>query len=183
MSDSSLAIDRCGGKARHAEILTSLFPVVIVHNYTFHGFTRLLSVHSFFHICCTLACPFRQSLLGVPEVAALLGVPTDAPSMDELSSLAYLDSVLRESLRIFPAVPLTIRQAAKDNVIPLGEPIVDRYGRKVTEVRLVLLLKSFISCLFTDSNCRVKKGDQLFIPITAANRMTSLWGSDAQDFK
>ena len=65
----------------------------------------------------------------------LLGVPTDTPTMDELQALPYLDAVLREVLRLHPAVPLTSRRAAKDDVIPLAVPIIDRHGQKTSEVR------------------------------------------------
>jgi len=93
----------------------------------------------------------------------LLGVPTDTPTMDELQTLPYLDAVIRESLRLHAAVPLTSRRASKDDIIPLAEPIIDRHGQRITEVR-------------------VGKGDMIFIPITAVNRMTLLWGPDAQEF-
>ena len=55
--------------------------------------------------------------------------------MDELQALPFLEAVLRESLRLHPAVPLTIRQVAKDDVIRLGEPVVDRYGETTSEIR------------------------------------------------
>ncbi|KLO13380.1 cytochrome P450 [Schizopora paradoxa] len=93
----------------------------------------------------------------------LLDVSSDTPSMDDLQSLPFLDAVLRESLRLHPAVPLTIRQVVKDDVITLGEPVIDKNGKLISEVR-------------------VRKGDQIFIPITAINRMSSLWGPDAQEF-
>ncbi|KLO16841.1 cytochrome P450 [Schizopora paradoxa] len=93
----------------------------------------------------------------------LLSVPTDTPSMDEVQALPYLDAVLRESLRLHGAVPATSRKAAKDDIIPLGEPIVDMSGNTISEI------------------C-VKKGDVFVIPITAVNRMTSLWGPDAEEF-
>ncbi|KLO13381.1 cytochrome P450 [Schizopora paradoxa] len=93
----------------------------------------------------------------------LLGVPTDTPTMDDIQALPYLDAVLREALRLHPAVPLTSRRAAKDDIIPLAEPIVDRSGQKTNEVR-------------------VGEGDLFFISITAVNRMTTLWGADADEF-
>jgi len=108
------------------------------------------------------------SLAQHPEIQSrlreeLLSVPTDEPSMDELQALPYLDAVLRESLRLHAAVPATSRTASKDDIIPLGEPIVDKHGRTITELR-------------------VKKGDIFIIPITSVNRMTSLWGLDAEEF-
>ncbi len=78
----------------------------------------------------------------------LLRVPSDTPTMDKLQALPYLDAVLRESLRLHGAVPATIRRASKDDVIPLGEPIVDKHGRTITEFRynaLSLLTNIFSS--------------------------------------
>jgi cytochrome P450 len=48
--------------------------------------------------------------------------------MDELNALPYLDAVVRETLRIHPPVPGTIRVAMKDIIIPLGKPFVDKKG-------------------------------------------------------
>ena len=55
--------------------------------------------------------------------------------MDELQALPYLDAVLRESLRLHGAVPATSRKAAKDDIIPLGEPIIDLAGNTISEIR------------------------------------------------
>ena len=49
--------------------------------------------------------------------------------MDELNSLSYLDSVVRETLRIHAPVAGTMRVAVKDDVVPLGTPFVDQKGR------------------------------------------------------
>ena len=59
----------------------------------------------------------------------LLTVGTDNPTMDQLNSLPYLDAVVRETLRIHAPVPLTMRAATRDDILPLGEPIKDKYGK------------------------------------------------------
>lgn len=59
----------------------------------------------------------------------LLTVGTDNPSMDELNALPYLDAVVRETLRIHAPVASTVRIATQDDILPLGEPIRDKYGR------------------------------------------------------
>ncbi|KAF9453702.1 cytochrome P450 [Macrolepiota fuliginosa MF-IS2] len=94
----------------------------------------------------------------------LYAISTDNPSMDELNALPYLDAVVRETLRVHPPVPTTMRAAAKDDVIPVGMPFVDRKGR----VRDSIL---------------VQKGQTLLIPILAINRATKIWGPDAREFK
>ncbi|KAL0574781.1 hypothetical protein V5O48_007173 [Marasmius crinis-equi] len=94
----------------------------------------------------------------------LLSVPTDSPSMEELNALPYLDAVVREALRVLGPVPTTVRVATKDDVIPLRDPFVDRYGRE----RDVL---------------EVKKGQEFILPLIAINKDKSLWGEDAEEFK
>jgi cytochrome P450 len=59
----------------------------------------------------------------------LLTVGTDNPTMDELNALPYLDAVVRETLRIHPPLGSTMRVATQDNILPLSEPIKDKYGR------------------------------------------------------
>ncbi len=48
--------------------------------------------------------------------------------MDELNALPYLDSIVRETLRVHAPVPSTMRMAIKDDILPLGTPFVDRNG-------------------------------------------------------
>lgn len=84
--------------------------------------------------------------------------------MEELSSLPYLDAVVRETLRIHAPVPSTMRVAQKDDVIPVGEPFVDRHGN-------------------VQDSIRISKGSPILIPILALNRSTKLWGEDALEFR
>ena len=62
---------------------------------------------------------------------------TDAPSMDELNGMTYLDYVTREVLRLHAPVTNTDRVAKRDLVIPLSEPFIDRHGVKRHEFRRV----------------------------------------------
>ncbi|OJT11871.1 Cytochrome P450 72A14 [Trametes pubescens] len=94
----------------------------------------------------------------------LFTLQTEAPTMEELSSLPYLDAVVRETLRIHAPVPTTMRVAQKDDVIPVGEPFVDRHGN-------------------VQDSIRISKGSPILIPMLALNRSTKLWGEDALEFK
>ncbi|KAG6373635.1 cytochrome P450 [Boletus reticuloceps] len=94
----------------------------------------------------------------------LLSVETDAPSMDELMALPYLDAVLRETLRVHPPVPNTSRLAMKDEVLPVEKPYTDRSG-------------------VVRDTIRITKGDPIMIPIREMNRSTEIWGPDAHEFK
>lgn len=57
------------------------------------------------------------------------------PTMDELHALPYLDAVVRETLRLYPVIPGGPREAAKDDVIPLSTPIIDRNGNRVDTIK------------------------------------------------
>lgn len=60
--------------------------------------------------------------------------------MDELNSLSFLDLVVRETLRLFAPVPITIRSPTQDDAIPLAHPYVDKYGREHRELRRAFLI-------------------------------------------
>ncbi|KAH9946884.1 cytochrome P450 [Amylocystis lapponica] len=94
----------------------------------------------------------------------LLRVDTDAPDMDELNALPYLDAVVRETMRVHAPVPATHRVAARDDVVPLGTPVVDTRGQ-------------------VHESIKIDKGQGIFISITAVNRAKALWGEDAFEFR
>ncbi|KAF8894813.1 cytochrome P450 [Infundibulicybe gibba] len=94
----------------------------------------------------------------------LLTVSTDNPTMDELNALPYLDAVVRETMRVHAPVPLTIRVAMKDDVLPLNEPFRGRDGILHDEVRITA-------------------GQTIIIPILAMNTAKSIWGEDSHEFR
>ncbi|KAJ6549830.1 cytochrome P450, partial [Mycena capillaripes] len=95
--------------------------------------------------------------------AELLNVPTDAPTMDELNALPYLDCVVREALRLHAPISTTNRIATQDDVLPLDTPWIDAGGR-------------------VHQTLRVTKGQTILIPIEAVNRDKAIWGADAAEF-
>ncbi|KAG8855330.1 hypothetical protein FRB96_007128 [Tulasnella sp. 330] len=88
---------------------------------------------------------------------------SEEPSMEELNALPYLDAVIKEDLRVNAVVSAVIREAARDDVIPLSTPMIDRNGVTRNEVR-------------------IGKGDSVFLSITAMNRDKAIWGEDAEVF-
>ncbi|KAF8061719.1 cytochrome P450 [Lyophyllum atratum] len=94
----------------------------------------------------------------------LLTLDTDTPTMDELNALPYLDKVVRETMRLHAPVQSTIREAVKDDILPLNKPFTDRKG----------IVHDFI---------KVRRGQTLQISIAVVNRDRSIWGEDAMEFK
>ncbi|KAF4577163.1 hypothetical protein EYR36_005150 [Pleurotus pulmonarius] len=94
----------------------------------------------------------------------LWSVDTDTPSMDELNALPYLDRVVRETLRVHSPVPAIGRVATVDDEIPLSQPVTDVNGD-------------------VHHSIRIRKGQNVMIPISAVNLYKPIWGEDAEEFK
>ena len=62
-------------------------------------------------------------------------ISTDNPTMDDLNGLPYMDSVVRETLRLYSPVISARRQAMKDDCIPLSKPFTDKKGIVRNEIR------------------------------------------------
>ncbi|KAI0641556.1 cytochrome P450 [Trametes meyenii] len=83
---------------------------------------------------------------------------------DDLVSLPYLDAICRETLRVHVPSPFRFREARKDIVLPLSEPIQGLDGRLMHEIF-------------------VPKDTSIFVGISAANTNKALWGEDAYEWK
>jgi cytochrome P450 len=62
-------------------------------------------------------------------------ISSENPTMDDLNGLSYLDAVVRETLRLHPPLPSVLRDAAKDDCIPLSKPFTDKKGIVRNEIR------------------------------------------------
>ncbi|KAJ7907669.1 cytochrome P450 [Mycena leptocephala] len=91
-------------------------------------------------------------------------LPTDTPSVDALNGLSYLESVVKEVLRLHPPICFTIREAQRDDVLPLRRPYTDTKGQ---------LHRSVV----------IAKGQLMQVPILAVNRDKTIWGADAEEFR
>ncbi|KAF7355908.1 hypothetical protein MVEN_00919800 [Mycena venus] len=80
-------------------------------------------------------------------------------SLEEISALPWLDAVLKETLRLYPPVPFVRRTALEERTIPFTTP-----SGKLSEVT-------------------IPRGATLFLGIAGANRLRSVWGSDAAEWR
>ncbi|TFK29501.1 cytochrome P450 [Coprinopsis marcescibilis] len=83
---------------------------------------------------------------------------------DALVHLPFLDAVLRETLRLYPALPLLAREARSDGILPLHTPVKGVNGEEISEIF-------------------VPKGMTILISVLAANRNRELWGPDVHEWK
>jgi len=128
--------------------------VIAAQGTTSHTLSRIL------HQLCLQ--PEKQDRLRAEILAAC-----DAhvqPDYDQLNDMPYLDAVMRETMRAYTTVPLMERQATKDAVLPLYQPIVGRDGDVISEIR-------------------VPKGTDIHIAISAINVDEGIWGADAEEWR
>ncbi|GLB36851.1 putative cytochrome P450 [Lyophyllum shimeji] len=86
---------------------------------------------------------------------------SDRLSYDDVMALPLLDAVLKETLRLYPPVPFVRRTAVKERTIPYSEGDDDINPSSVT----------------------IPVGTTLFIGIAGSNRLESVWGPDAKEWK
>ncbi|ODN87686.1 hypothetical protein L198_06910 [Cryptococcus wingfieldii CBS 7118] len=93
----------------------------------------------------------------------LLSVNEERPPFETLDNLPYLEAVIRECLRFFPAASFIYRHATEEATVPLGTPVIGKNGKLMTEFKMDTV-------------------NLLFIPVRAVNTSPTLWGPDAESF-
>ena len=92
-------------------------------------------------LCCSTAVSWTLFAFAChPTVQAKLRAelrtcPTDSPTVEQLNALPYLESVVREALRLYAPVSGTQRIAMHDAEIPLRKPFTDKQGVLRSTVR------------------------------------------------
>lgn len=77
------------------------------------------------------------------EILETVG-PTEAPTYENLKNMKYLQHVMNEVLRLYPAVPFNVRTALKDTTFPVGggpdgrEPIAILKGTPVAYSAMIM---------------------------------------------
>ncbi|KAK0203697.1 cytochrome P450 [Desarmillaria ectypa] len=85
-------------------------------------------------------------------------------SVANFESMPYLQAVMKEALRMHPVSYYGLREAVRDDVIPLSKPVTLRDGNVVKEVP-------------------VAKGTTVYISIAGYNRQAHIFGEDVHSFK
>ncbi|KAF9528231.1 cytochrome P450 [Crepidotus variabilis] len=83
---------------------------------------------------------------------------------DTLMSLPYLDALCKETLRLYPPVPVLLRTARHDTVLPIGTPIQGLDGNAISKIP-------------------IPSGTDIMIGVMAINRDPLLWGEDSHEWK
>ncbi|KZP00682.1 cytochrome P450 [Calocera viscosa TUFC12733] len=99
-----------------------------------------------------------------------LAIDPDAPNafVEGIDRLALLEKVVRETLRLTPAVHSTFRQAVEDDIIPLSPPAMglEAAGRRQGPTGI-----------------SIRKGQYVHVPFEGLNTLKSVWGEDAHEFR
>ena len=121
--------------------------------------------------------PDAQDRLRTELLSVAPPTPVDALTLDEvqslyasISSLPYLENVIRETLRLIPPVHSSIREAMRDDVVPTSGPL-KRKGADGT------IVEEDVKQIF------VPKGTFIHVPIEGFNLDKGLWGQSAWSFE
>ncbi|KIJ27600.1 hypothetical protein M422DRAFT_271203 [Sphaerobolus stellatus SS14] len=82
----------------------------------------------------------------------------------DLDSMKYLLAAMKETLRYHPIVTVAVREAARDDIIPLAIPQKTKTGESITSVP-------------------VSKGQSFVMSLMAYNRLPEVWGPDANQWR
>ncbi|KAK7002331.1 cytochrome P450 [Favolaschia claudopus] len=102
---------------------------------------------------------FQNSLRA--EIHAALSANASDVAYD---SMPLLNAFIKETLRMYPAVPFPERLATEDTILPLSDPIVLRTGEQLTQIP-------------------VQKGQVVMVAIASHHRVPLLWGNDPDIFR
>ncbi|OJT08227.1 Cytochrome P450 94A1 [Trametes pubescens] len=83
---------------------------------------------------------------------------------EKLHSLPYLDAICKETLRMYPPTPIVLREAFRDTILPLSQPMRGSDGSVIDQIP-------------------IPKGTNVLVGVRACNRNKAIWGDDAEEWK
>lgn len=102
------------------------------------------------------------------ELAHVFGSSEENISSESLSRLNYLDVVIKETMRLFPVLPLSARQST-------GEFDIGKLGRKLCD--------NFEITFLFSGNYTIPSGATVLISSFQVQRNPKYWGEDANKFR
>ncbi|KAK7466375.1 hypothetical protein VKT23_005099 [Stygiomarasmius scandens] len=131
--------DKLDEKEIIAQMSTLIFAAMDTTSNALSRVLELLSTHP------EIQSKLRQELLDARGGNTKL-------SYDDLVELPYLDAVCRETLRLFPSVPMLSRISTQDTVVPLSKPITGVDGSKISELAVAKDTLVFVSSINSNRN-------------------------------
>ncbi|KAJ3824937.1 cytochrome P450 [Lentinula raphanica] len=98
----------------------------------------------------------------IQELRNRIGADAD-PTGNDYDSMPFFNAVIKEALRLHPIVPALFRQAGSEDVIPLEYPVIAESGEEISQIP-------------------VSKGQRIMVAISVYNRLTQVWGKDANEW-
>ncbi|KAK0470688.1 cytochrome P450 [Armillaria novae-zelandiae] len=86
-----------------------------------------------------------------------------ALAWDDYDAMSWLNAAIKEVLRCHPVASGLLREASKDEVLPLAERIITSDGEPCSEIP-------------------ISKGQVIFASVYTYNRLPSVWGDDAAEW-
>ncbi|KAE9410968.1 cytochrome P450 [Gymnopus androsaceus JB14] len=81
----------------------------------------------------------------------------------DYDSMHFFNAAIKEGLRLHPIVPSVAREAGSDDTIPLSYPVITESGEQLSQIP-------------------VSKGQRIVLNIGVYNRLTEVWGADANEW-
>ncbi|TFK64221.1 cytochrome P450 [Pluteus cervinus] len=97
------------------------------------------------------------------EIRTAMGGEQRRLGFEEIMGLPWLDAVMKETLRLYPPVPFVRRTAIKERTIPYSK------SGSLDDDEITAVM--------------IPEGTTIFVSIAGSNRLESVWGPDAKEWR
>nr|GAT51884.1 cytochrome P450 [Mycena chlorophos] len=149
------------GKILHGEILGNSAPEITIGDLI--GQTSMMLIAGQDTVAVALGWLFMALAKDQDIQDQLRNEIATIGTEDMYDKYPLLNAVIKETLRLWPALPLLFRLAAKDTTIPLSQPITTTDGHKIDHIPIL-------------------KGQLLTLSPYAYERDQNRWGDDSNQF-